>query len=146
MKYFFVIVVLFIGLTNCAFAQKNKKNSAADNAVLLNKAIFEKKDSLILEKLLGSEIIYGHSGGKAETRSEMINGVMANKSSYENVKTDITSIVEKGKVAVVRLVLSATEKDKDGKISTLKLGILQTWIKEKKEWKLIGRQAVKILS
>ena len=40
--------------------------------------------------------------------------------------------------------LPATENLKDGKTSPLKLGVVQTWTKEGKDWKLIGRQAVKL--
>ena len=37
-----------------------------------------------------------------------------------------------------------SETKPDGKSTELKLNILQVWIKEKKDWKLMARQAVKV--
>jgi len=141
-KILIVLVVCFSGLV--ASAQKGKETKIDDKVQALNKAIFVKKDSLALENLLGKEIIYGHSGGKVETRQEMIKNALANASTYSDVKTEITNVVSDKKTIVVRHTLTATENLKDGKTSLLKLAVLQTWVKEGKDWKLVGRQAVKL--
>ena len=141
-KILIVLVVCFSGLV--ATAQKGKETKIDDKVQALNKAIFVQKDSLALENLLGKEIIYGHSGGKVETRQEMIKNALANASTYSDVKTEITNVVSDKKAIVVRHILTATENLKDGKTSPLKLGVVQTWVKEGKDWKLVGRQAVKL--
>ena len=141
-KSLVLLVVCFSGLF--ATAQKDKDNKIDEKVQALNKAIFVKKDSVALENLLGKEIIYGHSGGKVETRQEMIKNVLANASNYSDVKTEITNVVSEKKIIVVRHIITATENLKDGKTSPLKLGVVQTWTKEGKDWKLIGRQAVKL--
>ncbi len=141
-KSLILLVVCFSGLV--ATAQKGKDSKIEDKVQALNKAIFVQKDSLALENLLGKEIIYCHSGGKVESRQEMIKNALANASTYSDVKTEITNVVSEKKFIVVRHIITATENLKDGKTSPLKLGVLQTWIKEGKDWKLIGRQAVKL--
>ena len=141
-KFLILLLVCFSGVV--ATAQKGKDTKIEDKVQALNKAIFVQKDSLALENLLGKEIIYCHSGGKVESRQEMIKNALANPSTYSDVKTEITNVVSEKKFIVVRHIITATENLKDGKTSPLKLGVLQTWIKEGKDWKLIGRQAVKL--
>ena len=141
-KSLILLVVCFSGLVSTA--QKDKGNKIDAKVQALNQAIFVKKDSVALENLLGKEIIYGHSGGKVETRQEMIKNALANASNYSDVKTEITNVVSEKKIIVVRHIITATENLKDGKTAPLKLGVVQTWIKEGKDWKLIGRQAVKL--
>jgi hypothetical protein len=141
-KILVLLLVCFSGLV--VNAQKGNDAKIDDKVQALNKAIFVQKDSLALENLLGKEIIYGHSGGKVETRQEMIKNVLANASYYSDVKTEITNIVSEKKFIVVRHIITATENLKDGKTSPLKLGVVQTWVKEGKDWKLVGRQAVKL--
>ena len=141
-KLLILFVVCFSGLV--ATAQKEEGNKIVDKVKALNNAIFLKKDSLALESLLGREIIYCHSGGKVETRQEMIKNALANASTYSDVKTEVTNVVSVKKAIVVRHIITAIENLKDGKISPLKLGVVQTWVKEGKDWKLVGRQAVKL--
>ena len=74
----------------------------------------------------------------------MIKNALGNTSTYSDVKTEITNVVSLKKVIVVRHIISATENLKDGKTAPLKLGVIQTWVEEGKDWKLVGRQSVKL--
>ena len=141
-KVLIFLLVSFSGLI--VKAQESYDKAIAEKVESLNNAIFVKKDSLALESLLGKEIVYCHSSGKVENRQEMIKNALGNASTYSNVKTEITNIVTHKKTIVIRHIITATENLKDGKTSTLKLGVVQTWVNEDKEWKLIGRQAVKL--
>lgn len=141
-KVLIFLLVSFSGLI--VKAQESYDKAIAEKVESLNNAIFVKKDSLALESLLGKEIVYCHSSGKVENRQEMIKNALGNASTYSNVKTEITNIVTHKKTIVIRHIITATENLKDGKTSPLKLGVVQTWVNEDKEWKLIGRQAVKL--
>ena len=141
-KLLILLLVCFSGLLSKA--QDSYDKVITEKVQALNSAIFVKKDSDALESLLGKEVIYCHSGGKVETRQEMIKNALANGSNYSDVKTEVTNIVTHKKTVVVRHIITATENLKDGKTAPLKLGVVQTWISEDKEWKLIGRQAVKL--
>ena len=141
-KILILLLVCFSGFL--VKAQESYDKVITEKVQALNSAIFVKKDSAALESLLGKEVIYCHSSGKVETRQEMIKNALANASTYSDVKTEVTNIVAHKKTVVVRHIITATENLKDGKTSPLKLGVVQTWISEDKEWKLIGRQAVKL--
>ncbi len=125
-------------------AQSGDATAIAAKVETLNKAIFVNKDIAALETLLAKEITYGHSGGNLQNRAEMIKGVMDDTKTYSDVKTEVGAILFNGKSVVVRHIISATQKEKDGKVSPLKLQVMQVWVKEKKEWKLLARQAVKL--
>jgi len=141
-KILILLLVCFSGLL--VQAQESFEKIITQKVQALNNAIFVKKDSTSLEKLLGKEVIYCHSSGKVENRQEMIKNVLANASSYSDVKTEVTTFIIHKKTVVVRHIITATENLKDGKTSPLKLAVVQTWVSEDKEWKLIGRQAVKL--
>ncbi len=140
------VLFLMVFATFVSFAQNGDDKAIAAKVETLNKAIFENKDIAALEILLAKEITYGHSSGKIETRAEMIKGVIDDTKTYSDVKTEIGTILFSGKSVVVRHVISATQKEKDGKFSSLKLQVLQVWVKERKAWKLLARQAVKLVS
>lgn len=127
-----------------SFAQTAAEKQVNDAVIAVHKAIFVNKDSLALEAAIASELSYGHSGGKVEDRKEMINNVAKSKSVYTNLDAKVLSVNVHGKTAVSRYLLTGTETKSDGKSTELKLNILQVWVKEKKAWKLLARQAVKV--
>lgn len=138
------ITILFAFFSTVVLAQYKPIKQVSDKALELHKAIFIDKDSMALENLLSYEVNYGHSGGKIENRKEVIENASHNKSTYTDIKTEINQVVANDNTAVVRCLLTGTETKEDGKVIPLKLSILQTWTKVKKNWKLMGRQAVKV--
>lgn len=145
MKKLLVFFLLILtGLISSA--QNGDEIAIAAKVETLNKAIFVNKDIAALETLLANKITYGHSGGNLQNRAEMIKGVMDDTKTYSDVKTEVGTILFSGKSVVVRHIISATQKEMDGKISLLKLQVLQVWVREKKTWKLLARQAVKIVT
>ncbi len=144
MKKLLIVLLLMAG-SFAINAQSDAERAVIAKVEAFNKAVFVDKDSIALNNLLASEITYGHSGGKLENRAEMIQGAITNKSVYETVKTEVGTILFDKKTVVVRHIISAQEKNAEGKILPLKLGVLQVWVKEKKDWKLKARQAVKLV-
>jgi hypothetical protein len=141
-KKFFTLLFCFIGFAS--FAQYKPIQQVSERVMLLHNTIFGTKDSIILECLLAYEVNYGHSGGKVENRKELIENAVHNKSTYTDIKTEINQVIVNDKSAVVRCLLTGEETKLDGKVIPLKLGILLSWTKVKRHWKLMGRQAVKI--
>jgi Domain of unknown function (DUF4440) len=139
-----ILALLFCLMSVASFAQYKPIKQVSDKALELHKAIFIDKDSLALESLLSYEVNYGHSGGKVENRKEVTDNASHNKSTYTDIKTEINQVIVNDNTAVVRCLLTGTETKEDGKVIPLKLSILQTWTKVKKQWKLMGRQAVKV--
>jgi hypothetical protein len=64
MKKLLVVIITLFG-TSVAFSQSNEAK-VWERVEALHKAIFQDKDSLALNDLVGSKVTYGHSTGNAE--------------------------------------------------------------------------------
>jgi hypothetical protein len=142
MRKLILLLNIIIALT--AFAQNKDEITVLANTRSLHHAVFSAKDSAMLEKLFAKEVSYGHSGGKVENREEAIRGITQNKSTYADLAMGGITIQLNGSAAVTRHTMTADEVTADGATKPLKLLIMLVWIKEKNEWKLMSRQAVKI--
>ncbi len=141
-KKLFTYILLLV--CTCTIAQDKESDAVMQRVQEMHKAIFIDKDSMALERMVASTLSYGHSGGKVEGRKEMIDAVTSNKSTYTNLEAKEINVTVNNKTAVSRYLLTGTENKADGTAVHLKLNILQVWVKEKKEWKLLARQAVKV--
>jgi len=136
------LALLFLFFVAAASAQSDEKE-LTQKTYLLTRTVFGTKDTVTLGKLLAKTVSYGHSHGNTETRSEMIKGVARNQSSYTDTLVSNMKLFIEGNTAIVRFLFKAKENKKDGSTGDLNLSIMLVWIKEKKEWKLMGRQAVR---
>lgn len=143
MKQFILICSLLMSQF-FLFAQTNEERKITEALLNIHKAIFVEKNVQALESNIANVLTYGHSGGKIEDRKEMIENIANSKSVYSNMNATVLSVNMQGKTAITRYLLTGTETKPDGKSNELKLNILQVWIKEKKVWKLMARQAVKV--
>lgn len=143
MKYF--LILLFTAIYGLACAQSKSELEVLANTRLLGNTVFGTKDSLTLEKLFATRATYGHSNGKIETREEAIRNIINNKSVYAKADTIIHyEVTMQDETAIVRHPFQATETKENGAQSPLNLSIMLVWVKEKGQWKLMGRQAVRI--
>jgi antitoxin component YwqK of YwqJK toxin-antitoxin module len=140
-KNLFIILFLVITIQSTAQTEEEK---VLQRVTQFNNAVFGVKDSIVLEGLLADKVSYGHSSGKTENRQEMIHGAVSNTGTYSNFVMEGATVYFENNAAIVRHVLKATAIDKDGKQSPLHIGILQVWVKQKKQWRLTARQAVKL--
>jgi ketosteroid isomerase-like protein len=143
MKKLFFVHLLVLSVV-ALFAQTKNEVAVLASVRSLHAAIFIDKDSAAIENLLAAEVTYGHSGGKLENRREVVENCSRNKSTYTNLNQNGISVSINGKTAVTRYLLTGTETKPDGKSTELKLNIFQVWVKEKKGWKMMARQAVKV--
>jgi len=142
MKKIILFLLAFAAIKS--FAQTDEQK-VLDRVKQLNTAIFINRDSVALEGLMADKVTYGHSSAKIENRSEMIAGAIHSPSTYKNFMMDSATVFFEGKnTAVVRHVLKATSVDMQGKESPLHLNVLQVWVMQKNQWKLMARQAVKL--
>lgn len=139
-----IVLIVFLLLTVCSFAQTKDELKVTENVKLLHGTIFGTKDSLTLERMSAREVTYGHSHGNLQDRKTFIESVSHNKSTYTNIEANNITVIINGNTAVSRYLLTGTETNKAGKVTELKLNILQVWVKEKKEWKMMARQAVMV--
>ena len=139
MKYNLVLVFVFFVTAACA--QRDEKE-LTQKTHLLSATVFGTRDSLTLKKLLANTVSYGHSHGKLQTRSELIKAISSSQSRYTDTLVSNLKIFIEDKTAIVRYLFNAKEIKKDGSVTDLNLSIMLVWIKDKKEWRLMGRQAV----
>ncbi len=142
MKKLFIPVLIFTAAS--AFAQSTDEKELIQKTYLLSHTVFGTKDSITLEKLLAKTVSYGHSHGNLQTRDEMIKGVSHNQSSYSDTAVSGIKIFMEDKTAIVRYLFKANENKKDGSVTKLNFAMMLVFIKQKKEWKLMGRQAVSV--
>ena len=137
-----ILFALLIIMCGSGFSQKKTEEQVAQAVESLRQAILD-GGSAKLDQLTDSELSYGHSAGKIENKKEFIEALASGQSDFETMDLSDQTIVVKGKTAVVRHKLAANIKDR-GKAVSIKLAVLLVWVKQKKQWKLLARQGVKI--
>lgn len=101
-------------------------------------------DKMTLEKLTLPQLSYGHSNGQIQNQSEFVEALASGKSDFVSIDLSEQSIKVIDKTAMVRHYLVGTTND-GGKTGQVKLSVLLVWLKQKGEWRLLARQAVKIV-
>jgi len=120
--------------------KEEKEVSAAVEA--LRRAMVD-PDKAVLEKLTLPELSYGHSNGMIQNQTEFIEALTSGKSDFVSIELTEQSITIVNNTAVVRHFLSAVTND-GGKPGQTKLSVLLVWQKQKGDWRLLARQAVKV--
>lgn len=143
MKKYFLLIVFLGALSlnaNCQTPAENDVASAVEN--LLKGFVDADKD--LLDKMTAEELIYGHSSGKVQNKTEFIDEVISGK-PLDYVKFDLEGQTIKvvGKTAVVRHILNA-ETISNGAPGKLRIGNVLIWQKQKGKWKLLARQAYRL--
>jgi ketosteroid isomerase-like protein len=142
MKY---LVSLLLGLVICqfSFAQSNDSTAIAQVVETLRNAMID-ADKKNLDLLLSDKLSYGHSSGKIDTKSSLEEAILSGASDFVTIVLSDQTIQIVGNNAIVRHKLFATTND-NGKPGEVKLSVLLVWQKDHQKWKLIARQAVKII-
>ena len=140
----FIYLIVLTGLMNVAMAQ-NKEEAAVTAAVEnLKKAMID-GDKAGLQNITTDQLSYGHSSGKIEDKATFVDNIVTGKSDFVTIELTNQTIAISGDAAIVRHTLSATTND-GGNPGSVKLNILLIWQKQKGQWKLLARQAVKVAS
>ena len=129
-------------LSHETMAQTREKKEVSA-AVETLRAAMVSADSTVLTQILSDKLSYGHSGGKVQTKNELIHSLTSGESDFVTIELSDQTIEIFDHTAIVRHFLSATTND-NGKPGSVKLSILLVWQKQDGAWKLIARQAVRI--
>ncbi len=126
-----------------ASAQTKQQNAVAVAVETLRKAMVD-GDRTTLQHIAMDGLSYGHSGGKVEDKATFVENIANGSSDFVTINLTDQTIYVSGKTAIVRHRLSATTNDKGKDAGTVNLAIMTVWQKDKKEWKMLARQAVKV--
>jgi ketosteroid isomerase-like protein len=139
MRITFTIMLLAIAFT--LTAQSKDETKVAETVQQLRKAMID-ADSAALVKLTSNKLSYGHSGGLVENQQEFITKLTSGKSDFVTMDLTDQTITVSDNVALVRHTLKGSIND-GGKPGDVHLKVLLVWQKQKGDWKLLARQAIK---
>ena len=136
-----LLMIVFSAFVADVSAQTKAEKQVADAVENLRQAMID-GDGAKLEKIASDKLSYGHSGGLIESKSEFVKKITSGASDFVSIELSEQTIAVSGDTAIVRHILSANTND-SGKPGTVKLKILLVWQKNKGQWQLLARQAVK---
>lgn len=139
-KYIFFFI--FLISTAISFAQP-KKEAQVNAAVEKLKLAMVSGERAALESIAADQLSYGHSSGLVETKAQFVEKIASGSSDFVTIELKNQTITISGNTAIVRHELHGTTND-NNKPGEVHLRIMLVWQKQNKEWKLLGRQAVKI--
>lgn len=141
-KKIFCATVVILSFQFFINAQTKQEKAVADAVEKLRAAmVYANKTQL--ENLVADQLSYGHSSGHIEDKKEFIEKIVSGQSDFVEINLTEQTISLNGKTAIVRHILNAKTND-GGKPGEVRLRILLIWQKQKGNWKLLARQAVKI--
>ena len=100
-------------------------------------------DKAQLLALASDKLSYGHSSGKLENKAEYADAIAGKKAVFKTLEFKDQTIVVTGNTAIVRNTI-VSDVEVDGKVTPVKVGVMQVWQKEGEAWKLFARQAFKL--
>jgi hypothetical protein len=142
MKRTAIVTIVFALISTSLLAQHAEKE-ITDAVEQLKKGMLD-GDRPLLEKITSADLSYGHSSGKIEDKAAFVEALASKKSDFLTLNLTEQTIKVKGNVAYVRHKLSAETND-GGKPGTANIGVLLVWVKEDGGWKLLARQAFKLV-
>jgi ketosteroid isomerase-like protein len=101
-------------------------------------------DGAALDALVAPEMIYAHSDGHVENKTQYVDTIATKKTIYTSITLSNIKTVVAGDTAVMRLVFDCAYTDAGKPPATAHLGVMETWQKQGGSWKLLGRQAYHI--
>lgn len=137
-----IFFFIFLISTAVSIAQ-SKKEAQLNAAVEKLKLAMVSGERASLESIASDQLSYGHSGGLVETKAQFVEKIASGASDFVTIELKNQTITVSGNTAIVRHELHATTND-NNKPGEVHLKIMLVWQKQAKEWKLLGRQAVKI--
>jgi ketosteroid isomerase-like protein len=138
-----IIAFIFISSTSFLSVNQNDETAVAAAVEQLRLAMVS-GDRMSLENIAADQLSYGHSGGLVENKAAFVEKIASGNSDFISISLSDQSIVISGKTAVVRHKLDAVTND-GGKPGEAHIKVLLVWQKQGKQWKLLARQAVKIV-
>ena len=137
-----LILILMSVISVYAKAQSKEEKQVAAAVETLTKAMID-GNRTALENISSDALSYGHSSGKVQDKAAFVEAIVSGQSDFVTINLTDQTIVVKDKTAIVRHKLSAQTND-GGKPGNVNLGVILVWVKEKGNWKLLGRQAYKL--
>lgn len=102
-----------------------------------------KRDYAALEAIYAPELIYAHSTGNIESRTEYLDRLKQGKQRYDTFEYEKTRVNVYGSSAVMHSVLRITGKNDSGAFND-HLMMMHLWVKQGGRWRLVAHQTTRI--
>lgn len=137
-----IFMLGFLAVITVSAQRTNDIQAVIETAEKLRLAMISGEKSE-LESLILPELTYGHSGGHIDDAKEFVEKIATKKSDFVTIEITNQNVQIVGNTAIVRHHLYATTADLGKAPGDVSLDIVLVWVKMKKDWKLLARQAVK---
>ena len=151
MKKIIIVLSLVVFAVCCCPKQQpivvSPQVSEADVVAAVNQLmkVMVNVDESVLQSLIADELVYGHSGGKVQNKSEFIAEMLAGDPfTYPSVETFNQTIQLAGDAAVVRHIFTAETKNLAGEPGSLRVGNVLVWKLKNGKLQLLARQAYRL--
>lgn len=138
-----IAILIFLMQGSLAEAQSSDEKAVAAAVETLRKALID-ADKKALTEITSPDLSYGHSSGKIEDQATFIDRLVTGDSDFKTIDLTEQTIKIVGNTAIVRHHLMATAADK-GQATTPNLSVLLIFQKQNGKWKLLARQATKLI-
>ena len=147
-----IIILLLFPILTCCCGNKQQQavlpqTSEADVVVAVEQLMkgIMAADESILKSITADELVYGHSSGKVQNKSEFIAEICSGLPLvYFNIKPLDQTIQISGDAAVVRHIFTAETKNADGEPGSLRIGNVLIWQLQNGKLRLLARQAYRL--
>jgi len=129
-------------ITGFAEGQAADEGAVKESVEILRKGILE-ADKTKLEQVSATQLSYGHSDGRVETKEQFIHSVLTRKQTVKSLEFPELKVAVVGNAAIARHIYLG-QSELDGKPTTTRIGALQVWQKQDGAWKLLARQGFRL--
>jgi ketosteroid isomerase-like protein len=137
-----LFALALLGVSGIAAAQTKDEKDVTAAVETLRKALIDPTKAN-LDNIALDELTYGHSNGTIQDKAAFEEALLSGKSDFVTIDLTDQTVKVMGNTAWVRHTLTATNND-GGKPGQAHLYVLLVWMKQKGQWKLLARQAVKV--
>ena len=124
-------------------AQPKSEAAVMKRVEALRRAMID-ADAAALDELVSDDLSYGHSNAVVEDKKRFREKLVTGESDFITMDLSELSVKISGKTALVRCRLDGQTSD-GGKLGQAKLHVLMVWQLKGGQWKLLARQATKLL-
>jgi Domain of unknown function (DUF4440) len=139
----YLSLIVFVILTSNLLAQTADEKAVAAAVESLRVVMIDPNKST-LEGIVADNLSYGHSSGKVDDKAAFIESLISGKSDFTSIALSDQVIKVTDNTAVVRHVFKG-ETLANGTPGVANINVILVWVKLKGQWKLLARQALKIV-
>jgi ketosteroid isomerase-like protein len=100
-------------------------------------------DAAALDKLLAPDLIYAHSTGVVESKTEYLGKLKSGSQKYDLIDHEKTTVKVHGNAAVAHSVVVMRGTNASGPFNN-KLMMMHLWVKEGAMWRLAAHQTTRL--